>query len=159
MYDLTALPRTVLRLERPGTAVPGVAAICGALALRGQRMLWIGRSHAQCGWKHAPCWCQITITCIESSSNNYPNNAPNPGTESMNQAVCSQLIITVLNHQSFEATAPTWQPPMAPNQGWSGPGSGFGQGVGPMPGTGGLYGSWNTAVPWGDPEHWKRAMR
>ncbi|CAL1136925.1 unnamed protein product, partial [Cladocopium goreaui] len=51
------------------------------------------------------------------------------------------------NAMDWTATAPSWQPPMVPNQGWSGPGSGFGQGVGPMPGTGGLYGSWNTAVP------------
>eukprot|EP00435_Cladocopium_sp_Y103_P055751 s20_g18.t1 len=52
------------------------------------------------------------------------------------------------NAMDWTATAPSWQPPMASNQGWSAPGSGFGQGVGPIPGaTSGLYGSWNTAVP------------
>ena len=72
---LNVLPRTVLRLEPPGTAVPGVAPICGALALRGQRMLWIGQSDARWGGKLHHVYAKFIIACIgDTSENKKPNN-------------------------------------------------------------------------------------
>lgn len=68
-YELNVSPRTVLRLEPLGTA-PGVAAICGALALRGQRMLWIGQSDARWGGKCHHVYAKFIIACIGDTSEN-----------------------------------------------------------------------------------------